>query len=110
RVLGDEYEVLSAQSGPEGLEILKAGGICLIVTDQRMPGMSGVQVLEASLSIAPEAIKILLTGYTDIQALIDAINSGNIYKYVQKPWDAEDLKLTVRRAVETYELRKRNQQ
>jgi putative two-component system response regulator len=110
RVLGDDYEVFAAQSGPEGLEMLKGEDIALIITDQRMPGMSGVQVLEASQSIRPEAIKILLTGYTDIQALIDAINSGNVYKYIQKPWDAEDLKLTVKRAVETYNLRRRNEQ
>jgi putative two-component system response regulator len=110
RVLGDEYETFAAQSGPEGLEILRQQDICLIITDQRMPEMSGVQVLEASQKIRPHAIKILLTGYTDIQALIDAINSGNVYKYIQKPWDAEDLKLTVRRAVETYDLRRRNEQ
>jgi putative two-component system response regulator len=110
RVLGDDYEVFAAQSGPEGLEMLKVEDIALIITDQRMPGMSGVQVLEASQSIRPEAIKILLTGYTDIQALIDAINSGNVYKYIQKPWDAEDLKLTVKRAVEAYNLRRRNEQ
>src|SRR5689334_14304853 len=109
RVLGDDYEIFAAQSGQEGLEILKHEEICLIVTDQRMPGMSGVQVLEASQAVRPDAIKILLTGYTDIQALIDAINSGNVYKYIQKPWDSEDLKLTVKRAVETYDLRRRNE-
>jgi putative two-component system response regulator len=75
-----------------------------------MPSMSGVQVLAESQKICPEAIKILLTGYTDIQALIDAINSGNVYKYIQKPWDAEDLKLTIKRAVEAYELKQRNEQ
>lgn len=110
RVLGSEYETISAASGPEGLEALKAQPVALIITDQRMPGMTGVQVLEASLAIRPEAIKILLTGYTDIQALIDAINAGNVYKYIQKPWDAEDLRLTVRRALEAYELRQRNQE
>jgi putative two-component system response regulator len=110
RVLGDDYETFAAQSGQEGLEILKDENVALIITDQRMPGMSGVQVLEASQKIRPDAIKILLTGYTDIQALIDAINSGNVYKYIQKPWDAEDLKLTVKRALETFDLRQRNQQ
>lgn len=110
RVLGDEYSTFAAQSGQEGLEILKDEDVVLIITDQRMPGMSGVQVLEASQKIRPDAIKILLTGYTDIQALIDAINSGNVYKYIQKPWDAEDLKLTVKRALETFDLRQKNQQ
>jgi putative two-component system response regulator len=110
RVLGDEYETFAAQSGQEGLEILKDEDVSLIITDQRMPGMSGVQVLEASQNIRPDAIKILLTGYTDIQALIDAINSGNVYKYIQKPWDAEDLKLTVKRALETFDLRQKNHQ
>jgi putative two-component system response regulator len=110
RVLGDDYETLAAQSGQEGLNILKDQDVALILTDQRMPGMSGVQVLEASQKIRPDAIKILLTGYTDIQALIDAINSGNVYKYIQKPWDAEDLKLTIKRAIETYNLRRHNQQ
>lgn len=110
RVLGDEYEIFAAQGGQEGLEILKDENVSLIITDQRMPGMSGVQVLEASQNIRPDAIKILLTGYTDIQALIDAINSGNVYKYIQKPWDAEDLRLTVKRALEVYDLRHRNQQ
>ena len=110
RVLAGDYEVLSAQSGPEGLEMLRQQSVALIITDQRMPHMSGVQVLAESQKICPDAIKILLTGYTDIQALIDAINSGNVYKYIQKPWDAEDLKLTVKRAVETYQLRRRNEQ
>ncbi|MFN8656987.1 MAG: response regulator [Candidatus Obscuribacterales bacterium] len=109
RVLGESYETFVAQSGTEALEILKAQDVSLIITDQRMPGMSGVQVLEASLSLRPNAIKILLTGYTDIQALIDAINSGCIYKYIQKPWDAEDLKLTVKRALESFDLRRNNE-
>lgn len=108
RVLGPEYETLTAETGVQALEILAQEKVSLIICDQRMPGLSGVQVLEEALRIAPEAVRILLTGYTDIQALIDAINSGQIYKYVQKPWDAEDLKLTVRRAVESYELRSTN--
>lgn len=74
RVLADEYDVIEATSGAEGLERLKDYDISLIITDQRMPGLTGVQLLEQSLDFRPQAIKILLTGYTDIQALIDAIN------------------------------------
>jgi len=110
RVLGDEYETFTADGGPQALKILESEDVSLIITDQRMPGMSGVQLLEASLALRPDAIKILLTGYTDVQALIDAINSGRVYKYIPKPWDADELKLTVRRALETFELKKHNEQ
>lgn len=109
RVLGVDYEVIEASSGGEALDLLAREPISLIISDQRMPLMTGVQLLKQSLSIAPDAIKILLTGYTDIEALIEAINSGHIYKYIQKPWEADDLKLTVRRAIETYELRVTNE-
>ncbi len=109
RVLGDEYMVFSALDGAQGLAILKEQNISLIITDQRMPGMTGVELLEQSLAWRPQAIKMLLTGYTDVQALIAAINSSNIYKYIPKPWDADELKLTVRRALEAYELKEKNE-
>lgn len=108
RVLGKDYEVLEATSGQEGLELLTNNHVSLIITDQRMPAMTGVQMLEQSLPVSPDAIKILLTGYTDVQALIDAINAGHVYKYIPKPWDADELKLTVRRAIETFELKQHN--
>ncbi len=110
RVLNKDYDVLEAASGKEGLELLKNETVSLIITDQRMPGMTGVEMLEESLSVSPEAIKILLTGYTDVQALIDAINEGHVYKYIPKPWDPDELKLTVKRALESYELKEYNEQ
>lgn len=110
RVLGSEYEVFAVESGAHALEILMQHNISLIVSDQRMPEMTGVELLEKSIALRPYAIKILLTGYTDVQALIDAINAGKVYKYIPKPWDAEDLRLTVKRALEAYELKQSNEQ
>jgi response regulator RpfG family c-di-GMP phosphodiesterase len=109
RVLGEDYDVLSASSGAEAVDMLREHAVSLIISDQRMPGMTGVQLLEKSLEIRPTAMKILLTGYTDVQALIDAINEGKVYRYVSKPWDADDLRLTVKRALETFELTENNE-
>jgi putative two-component system response regulator len=105
RVLGQEQEVLTAAGGAQALELLAQHEISLIISDQRMPEMTGVQLLEKSIALRPHAIKILLTGYTDVQALIDAINAGKVYKYIPKPWDPDDLRLTVKRALEAYELK-----
>ncbi|MBK9203055.1 MAG: HD domain-containing protein [Candidatus Obscuribacter sp.] len=108
RVLSPDHDILEATGGEEAVAILQKENISLIITDQRMPAMTGVQLLEESLKIRPDAIKILLTGYTDVQALIDAINAGHVYKYIPKPWDADELKLTVKRALEAFELKESN--
>ncbi|WP_291316625.1 response regulator [Desulfuromonas sp.] len=87
-LMEEDYEVITANSGEEGLEILREEErIGLIVSDQRMPGLSGAQFLEQAKEMAPEALRIMLTGYADINATIDAINKGGACRYISKPWD-----------------------
>lgn len=100
----DDYEVFTASSGIEGLEIVKQQEIALVIADQRMPEMTGVEFLEKVLAINPCIIRIILTGYTDTASLIQAINKGHIYQYINKPWERHELRIIVKRAVESYEL------
>src|SRR5262245_47890354 len=99
RLFHREYRVLTAGSGEEGLDLLKQETVSLIISDQRMPGMTGTEMLRESLRTNPDAVKIILTGYTDVEALIEAINCARVYRYVNKPWDPEKLKATVRSAI-----------
>jgi len=110
RLLADEdMEVLTATSGEQGLEILRCkGDIGLIVSDQRMPGLTGVDFLREARDIAPDAVRIMLTGYADISATIDAINKGGTYRYISKPWDDEELVMTIREALSHYRLAAEN--
>jgi len=104
------YEILTASSGQEGLEVLKEDKkpFSLIISDQRMPGMSGAQFLEKAKKIFPNAMRILLTGYSDMDAIVDAINKGEIHRYLTKPWNDDDLLIQIRHALEQYELRVEN--
>jgi two-component system response regulator HupR/HoxA len=103
-----DYRVLTASSGADALEILRKEDVALIIADQRMPGMSGAEFLEKSIAIRPLAIRMVLTGYTDIESAIAAINAGRVYRYVTKPWEDEDLRINVRRAIETFDLQRAN--
>jgi signal transduction histidine kinase len=104
RLFRAKYKVLKATSGADAIKILDKNRVTLIISDQRMPKMTGVEFLTKSLSSHPDAIRILLTGYADIEVVIEAINSGQIYRYVNKPWDPVDLVNTIDKAVERYEL------
>ena len=105
RLFHRDYKVLTANGGEEALELFRREKVALILTDQRMPGMTGAQFLEKSLLIDPGAAKIILTGYTDVEALIEAINTSRVYKYVSKPWDPVELKQIVRNALGEYRNR-----
>ena len=102
------YDVHIAESAAEGRKILESNEIEIVLTDQRMPEMTGVEFLESIIPDFPNPIRILLTGYTDMQALIDAVNKGQIYRYINKPWDEEELKMFINQAYELYTLRKEN--
>jgi two-component system sensor histidine kinase/response regulator len=104
RIFRRKYNVLKATSGKEALEILDSNTVSLIISDQRMPHMTGVEFLSQSLRTHPEAVRILLTGYTDVESVIAAINSGQIYRYVTKPWDPRELEVAVDRAIERFEM------
>jgi signal transduction histidine kinase len=104
RLFRRKYNVLKATSGPAALKLMKDEKIALIVTDQRMPNMTGVEFLAESQKTHPDTIRILLTGFTDIESVIAAINSGQVYRYVTKPWDPVDLTNAVDRAIERYEM------
>ena len=102
--LGVEYRVFTATSAEAGLEILDSEDIALVMSDQVMPGMSGVEFLERAIERNPRAVRMMLTGYADMPSLIAAINEGRIWRYIPKPWEPDDLRITVKRALEVYEL------
>jgi len=104
-----DYEVFTTSSGSEALDILGKQNIALILADQRMPEMTGVELLSQVFAVNPNIIRIILTGYTDTAAIIDAINQGHIYQYITKPWDRQELRITIKRALESYEVILENQ-
>ena len=104
----DEFEILTAESGAHALELLGKTDAAVIVSDQRMPAMSGTDFLARSMEVRPDAQRIVLTGYTDIESLIQAVNSSRVYRYVTKPWGDEELRLTLRRAIEMFHLYREN--
>jgi response regulator RpfG family c-di-GMP phosphodiesterase len=90
------------------MKILEREPIHVILSDQRMPKMTGIEFFESIQNIYPDPIRILMTGYTDINAVIDAINLGQVYKYLTKPWIEDDVKIFVEKAYEVFKLRKDN--
>jgi YesN/AraC family two-component response regulator len=105
RVLrNDNYQILTAQSGEEGLAVLKQYDVHLVISDQKMPGMNGLDFLKRVKSDYPQILTIMLTGQAELEIAMDAINEAGVYKFILKPWNDHDLKFTVRRALEALEL------
>ena len=105
RVLrNDNYQILNAQSGEEGLAVLKQYDVHLVISDQKMPGMNGLDFLKRVKIDYPQILTIMLTGHAEIEIAMEAINEAGVYKFILKPWDDNNLKVTVRRALEALEL------
>lgn len=105
-----DFNVLLAESAEEGKKILDKNAIEIILTDQRMPGKTGVEFLQSILNEYPNPIRILVTGYSDMTAVKDAINKGQVYKYIEKPWDNDFMKMIIEKSYEVYSLRKENKE
>ncbi|PLZ94902.1 two-component system response regulator [Fischerella thermalis CCMEE 5328] len=107
RTFRRDFQVLKADSGMNALQVLAAEGeVAVIISDQRMPEMRGTEFLSKTVPQFPNTVRIILTGFTDIEDLVEAINAGQVYKYITKPWDPAELKAVVQRAAETYDLLK----
>ncbi|SDP32183.1 Response regulator receiver domain-containing protein [Mucilaginibacter sp. OK268] len=105
-----DFNIYTASSAVEGRRILNGNEIGVIITDQRMPVTTGIEFLESVLQTNPDTIRILLTGFSDINAVIDAINRGQVYKYLVKPWQNDELRIHIQNAIEIYILRKENKE
>jgi signal transduction histidine kinase len=109
RLFRNLYDVRTVSSGQEGIELLRSGfSPQVIMADQRMPEMSGAEFLEQSRTLAPNAVRIILTGYTDVNDIIDSINRGNVYRFLTKPWEPSELKEAVRLCFEHYDVTTKN--
>jgi response regulator RpfG family c-di-GMP phosphodiesterase len=98
-----KYQIFTAISGKDAIEILNQHpDMQVILTDQRMPEMTGVEFLKSVLEIHPDPVRVLLTGYADLKASIDAVNDGKIFHYLSKPWNEEEVNMTIEKAHELY--------
>jgi DNA-binding NtrC family response regulator len=98
-----EFDVHTAEGGDQALDVIHKHPVHVIMTDQRMPEMSGVELLARARAECPEAVRIIFTGYADLKAVIDAVNRGEIYRYLTKPWDPDELLAILHQACEQYD-------
>ncbi len=107
-MIDDNYKLLTAESGEAGLELLANNEVHLVVSDYRMPGMNGVEFLCKVKEKYPDTMRLVLSGFADAAAVVDAINEGHVYKFIAKPWDDQELLITIKRALEQYDLKREN--
>ena len=102
------FDILTASGGAEALQILAEKEVAVVVTDQRMPKMTGVELLREVRERQPESVGIILTAFTDVDVLIEAINLGQVYRYITKPWDAKEVRGVLQYAIERFHLQREN--
>jgi two-component system response regulator AtoC len=103
------FQLLTASSGTEALQLLREHDVAVIVTDQRMPRMTGLELLRVAAELRPDAVRIILTAFTDVEVLVDAINMGQIYRYITKPFEAKVVRGVLVQALERFSLQRENQ-
>jgi response regulator RpfG family c-di-GMP phosphodiesterase len=109
--LDDDYQILTACSGEEGLQLLQAAPrVQVVISDYRMPGMNGVEFLKEVFRKHPQTIRIVLSGYADTASVVAAINEGQIYKFIPKPWNDDELRMTVVQALESFLIKQKNEE
>lgn len=104
----EPYEVLTTDLGARALEVLAAGNIAVVLSDQHMPGMEGVELLRRARDLAPDTSRILFSGHIDIDLLRSAVNGGEVYRFVTKPWDDDEVLAAIRQGVERWQLLRQN--
>ncbi|MCK4223589.1 MAG: response regulator [candidate division Zixibacteria bacterium] len=104
----ENYQIFTAESGEEGLKILDEHEVDLIISDLKMPSMNGVEFLTKAKQKNSDALRIMLTGHADLKSVIDAIDQGEVYRFLLKPWNNEELKMTIKQALDFYYVQKEN--
>lgn len=104
----ENYQILTSKSGEEGLKILDEQEVDLIISDLKMPFMNGVEFLSKAKEKDPSALRIMLTGHADLQSVLDAIDKGQVYRFLLKPWDDEELRMSIKHAIDFHRLQKEN--
>lgn len=105
-----EFSIHTATSGDEGLEILAREPVAMVLSDHRMPGMTGTEFLSRVAEVDPKTVRVMVTAYGDVETLQEAINDGHIYRFIPKPWQPEDVRATLRRGIESYALEREREQ
>ncbi len=107
-MIDTDYRILTAESGDDGLQIIGQEDIHLVLSDYRMPGMNGVEFLRKVKDRYPETMRLILSGFADASAIVEAINDGQVYKFMPKPWNDQELMITIKRALEQFDLQLEN--